>query len=222
MSTGSVLTAFENVTRDGRVTAMTARAPKKKAPPRRSKKPPSALDMLRPSEARELLRALLLRHPELSAEAASMAEAMLTRVSTEDVTDAVEEALLALDIDTLGARAGEHADGYTEPAQAAWDLLQEAIDPFVDDLRRRIALGSETTAIETCRGIIVGLYRVRGKNPDAVLGWAEDFPIEAASEAIAILRAAGRGSRRWSLPSDLEDEIPEWASRVALWPRARP
>lgn len=126
-------------------------------------------------------------------------------------------AILALDIDALGDRAGEHADGYTEPGEAASQLLQEAIDPFVDDLRRLIALGAEVAAIETCRGIVVGLYRVRGKNPDAVLGWAEDFPTEAAAQAVSILRAAGRGALRWSPPTALEDEVPEWASRLARW-----
>ena len=99
---------------------------KRKARPRGSRSRPSAVDKLRPAEATELLRALLTRHPELSVDAASMAQAMITRVSAEDVAAAVEEAILALDIDALGARAGEHADGYTEPAEAAWELLQAA------------------------------------------------------------------------------------------------
>jgi hypothetical protein len=198
---------------------MMARAPKKAK--RRSKKRPSATDKLRPDEAAELLRALLARHPELAKEAGSMAEEMVTRVSAQDVADAVEEAILALDIDALGDRAGEHSDGYTEPTEAAWQLLQEAIDPFVDDLRRRIALGAGHAAVTTCRGIVVGLYRVRGKNRDAVLGWAEDFPAEAAAQTVAILRAAGRGSRRWSLPDDAQDEVPDWATSLARWERQR-
>lgn len=194
-----------------------ARAAQKKAAPKRAKKRPSPIDELRPEEAAEILRALLARHPELSAEAASLAEEMNTRVSGDDVAVAVEESILALDIDALGDRAGEHSDGYTEPGEAACQLLQEAIDPFFDDLRRRIALGAETPATETCRGIVVGLYRVRGRNADAVLGWAEDFPVEAAAQAVSILSAAGRGTRRWSLPSEIQDEIPDWASRVARW-----
>lgn len=198
-----------------------ARAARKKAAPKRTKKRPSALDKLRPDEAAEVLHALLARHPELATEATSMAEAMIARVSGDDVADAVEEAILALDIDALGDRAGEHSDGYTEPGEAAWELLQEAIDPFVDDLRRRIALGAEAAAIETCRGVVVGLYRVRGKNPDAVLGWAHDFPIEAAAQAVSILRTAGRGARRWSLPTALDQEVPEWASSLASWQSER-
>ena len=195
-----------------------ARVAKKKTPaPKRAKKRPNPIDELRPDEAAEPLRALLARHPELSAEAASLAEAMVTHVSGDDVADAVEESILALDIDALGDRAGEHAGGYTEPTEATWELLQEAIDPFVDDLRRCISLGAETAAVETCRGIVVGLYRVRGKNPDAVLGWAQDFPVEAAAQAVSILSAAGRGVRRWSLPREIEREVPDWASRIERW-----
>jgi hypothetical protein len=81
----------------------TDRRPKKNA--KRSKKRASAVEKLRPAEGAALFRALLARHPELATEAVSMAEAMITRVSGDDVADAVEEAILALDIDALGDRA---------------------------------------------------------------------------------------------------------------------
>ncbi len=198
---------------------VTMRQVKKKATERRSRNPLPVIGALKPVEAAKLLRTLLAHHPELTAEATAIAEAMIVHVVANDIADSVEEAILRLDIDALGTRAGAHGDKYTESSQAAWELLEEALAPFVDNLRRQIAFGAEAAAIETCRGIVVGLYRVRGKNSDAVLGWAEDFPLEAASQTLSILRAAGRASRRWSLPKEVEQEVPAWASSLARWQR---
>jgi phage baseplate assembly protein W len=78
--------------------AVSTRARKRKTPTR-SKKRASAIDALRPAEALEILRALLVRHPELGAEVAWMVDTTITRASAEDVADRVEEAILALDID---------------------------------------------------------------------------------------------------------------------------
>lgn len=41
-----------------------------------------------------------------------------------------------LDIDDLQGRAGKHSWGYVEPAQAAQDLLEEAVAGHLDDMKR--------------------------------------------------------------------------------------
>lgn len=185
---------------------------------------PTALSQLRADEAASILRALLERHPELTAEATVMAEAAITGAHADGIANAVEHAILALDIDALGDRAGEHGDGYTSPTEAAWELLQEALDPFLDDLRRQIALRAASAAIESCKGIVLGLYRVRGKNRDAVLGWAEDFPAEGAGLAVDLLSRADVGARGAAchLPQDfVDEEVPDWADIFARRARKR-
>ncbi len=77
-----------------------------------------------------MLRSLLERHPELVAEADEIAEAAVTEVDADAIAEDVEQAVLGLDIDDLGARAGRKSWGYVEPTEAAWDLLEEAVDPF--------------------------------------------------------------------------------------------
>jgi hypothetical protein len=171
------------------------------------------LSKIAAGEAHAILRMLLERHPELCAEADALAAGLVTDVDPNDVADTVRDAILSLDLDDLGGRAGRHSWGYTEPTEAAWELLQEAMDPFLDDLKKHIALGFEVSAVATCKGIVLGLYAVRGKNSDEVLGWAPDFPAESAGEAIATLatESAKRHGHRWSLPDDFVAAVPEWA-----------
>lgn len=163
-----------------------------------------------------MLRSLLERHPELVAEAEEIARATVTEVDPDAVAEDVEQAVLGLNIDDLETRAGRKSWGYVEPTEAAWDLLGEALDPFLAEMNRHIELGFEAAAVGTCSGIVLGLHRCRGKSSDQVLGWAEDFLAETAGHAVATLarESAARHRRAWRLPDAVVDEVPEWAAMI--------
>jgi hypothetical protein len=57
--------------------------------------------------------------------------------------------------------AGSHQWGYKDPTEAAWQLLEEVIEPFLEDMKRQAELHSPTNALEICKGVVLGLYRVR-------------------------------------------------------------
>jgi hypothetical protein len=181
-----------------------------------------ALDRLKGDEATRLLHALLGRHPELADELQELASSELGDVSIEEVADEVEAAVDGLDLDDLNSRAGRHRHGYVEPSQAAWDLVEEAVMPFIEDMKRRTEAGQDEAALATCVGIVLGLYRLRDKDNDEFLGWAVDSPDEMAGEAVVTLRKAlraakrRRGSRESSvpLPAILRDTAPEWAEML--------
>lgn len=39
--------------------------------------------------------------------------------------------------------------------------------------------------LEICKGVLLGLYRIRGTKGDEFRGWAEDFPAEAAADVLS-------------------------------------
>ncbi len=155
----------------------------------------AVLARLEPEEGARVLRALLERHPEFVPEAEEIARAMVADVDAEAVAESVEQAVLDLNIDDLGARAGRKASRYVDPTEAAWELLGEAVDPFLAEMKRHIDLGFEAAATSSCAGIVLGLYRCRGKNSDEVLGWAEDFPAETACQFLRACRDQRKGRR---------------------------
>lgn len=187
----------------------------------RAPKPPSVLDRLEDAEAHCLLRRLLAAHPDLRAGAEQMARGLLGEVSFESVADDVEQALRSLDLDDLGSRAGRHGGGYTPPTEAAWELLQEAVDPFLSDLKRQMELRLDTEAVEVCKGILLGLYRIRDTRGDEFLGWAEDFPFEAAADAVRVLAEGnqkGAAEARRAQPkfdgAFVNRHVPEWKDLI--------
>ncbi len=99
------------------------------------------LDRLKPGEAATVFRRLLKAHPDLSSEADEIARSLLRQLEYEDVAAEIEDEIRALDYEDLNARAGSHEWGYVEPSEAAWEILEETVEPVLDDMKRHIELG---------------------------------------------------------------------------------
>lgn len=180
------------------------------------------LDRLSGEEAATVLRLFLERHPELQKEMESLATSVIGDVSIETIADKVENALRSLDLDDLNSRAGRHAYGYVEPTEAAWELVEEEVTPFLDDIKRRAESGQFDAALATCVGVVLGLYRLRNSGGDPFLGWAADSPDEMAGEAVVTLRKALRKAKTasggpqgsTSLPAIFRETAREWVEML--------
>jgi hypothetical protein len=196
---------------------------KRKATRTRATRPPkvaSVLERLEAREARTVLQRLLAAHPDLRSEAEQLARSLLRDIKFESVADDVEHALRSLDLDDLGGCAGRHRGGYTSPTDAAWELLHEAVEPFLSDMKRQMELGLEVEAREVCMGVLLGLYRIRNSRGDEFLGWAEDFPAEAAADAVGVLVRGQEGAARIRRARPqfneefVEHHVPEWRDLI--------
>ncbi len=151
------------------------------------KKTEDLLDHLEPGECAQVLLELLKRHRDLRGEANEIAESIIDDVSAEAITEEVTYLVGSIGIEELGGRAGKQSGGYVEPSQAAWELLEESIEDVRADMKRRVEAGMKPAAEKICQGIVLGLHEVDGTNSDGALGWAPDFPTEAAAWSLSIL-----------------------------------
>ena len=180
------------------------------------------LERLKPEEAAAVLRHLLEVHPDLTSETQEMARSLLHQVDYEDVAAEIEDEIRALDYEDLNARAGAHEWGYVEPSEAAWEILEETVQPFLDDMKRHMELGLEAEALEICKGMVLGLYQLSQREGGDVLGWAPDFPAEAAGNALEVWYAGAgdpksrdmRRKKHPPLPADFLSMVPKWIPMI--------
>jgi hypothetical protein len=180
------------------------------------------LDRLKPGETVTVLRRLLKAHPDLSSEAYGIARSLLRQLAYDDVAAQIEDEIRGLDYEDLNARAGSHEWGYVEPSEAAWEILEETVEPVLDDMKRHIELGLEAEALEICKGTVLGLYRLSEREGGDVLGWAPDFPAEAAGNALEFWHAGVdepksrevRQKTRPPLPQDFLTMVPKWIPMI--------
>lgn len=189
------------------------------SPGKRNPTATGVLDRLAANELSTVLRTLLQRHGELRDEAEEIAVAVASSPSVENIADDVFASVTGLDMDDLNGRAGAHSWGYVEPSEAAEGLLEEAVEPQFDDMKRRMDLGLDSGAEAVCAGIVFGLYRARGEKSGEVLNWAPDFAAEHAGFVMEeYLDAYPAGKRRAageSLAAVLTKLVPEWSRMIA-------
>jgi hypothetical protein len=118
---------------------------------------------------------------------------MLANIDTVQVSDLIVETILELRTEDLANRAGPRRHGYVEPTDAAWQLLEEAIEPWIKDLRRRGRLGFRSAAADLAKALTQALETVeeRAEHIDDCLlrQWAPDFPSETMSSVERELNA---------------------------------
>jgi hypothetical protein len=180
------------------------------------------LKRLKPDEAAAVLQCLLEAHPELAREAEEITRSLLHQRKYENVAAEIEDEIRLLDYDDLNASAGNHEWGYVEPSEAAWEILEETVEPFLDDMKRYLELGLEPEALEICKGLVLGCYRLSEREGGDVLGWAPDFPSEAAGNALEIWYKRENGpksrdprrKRHPPLSPDFLSTVPKWIPMI--------
>ena len=169
----------------------------------------SVLDALSAAEKAAVLDELLAARPDLRqpAEAAQV----MAGADRPAVAGDVEDALLGLGIEELDTRAGYRPGrGYVHPAEAADEILDEALQPFLDDLYRRAGLGMRSAAAGLAAGILLGLYDCRHGNSETLLEYCPDYAAECASGVVSDCASLGI-----ELPTDeLLDLMPEWSAML--------
>jgi hypothetical protein len=153
----------------------------------------AVLAALTDREKAELLDVLIARNATPAARAGREARRRLAAVDVAEVAIAVAEELLGLDQEELSRHAGRTRYGYVEPTEAAWSLLEAALEPWLEDIGRRAGLGFDGAARQIGLGVLEGLRQAGdgGGNDERLLSWAPDFTEEASDTVLR--RLAGLG-----------------------------
>ncbi|MGH7287055.1 MAG: hypothetical protein ACREI8_03455 [Myxococcota bacterium] len=176
------------------------------------------IDALDGSEAKRLLGALLDARPDLLVDVAALASRELGAVSEERVADDVSRAIGRLRIEDVWDRPGQFSEGsHGDDSEASWAVVEDALDPFVQDLGRRIRLGRDAEALALCQGALLGLYRVDRKYGEQFLdGHAPDAVADMAGWVAQTWRKSGgrarprRAKDRAALSAFVTKALPEW------------
>jgi hypothetical protein len=141
-----------------------------------------------------LLSELLLRHPELAAEAEEITSELLV-VDDRELTDEITTRLR-----TLRSPGPVSAD-------AARERVLEALQPYIDNLTWRLERGARRAAADTVVALMLGLYECREDTDEDMLLVRIGLPAAADDLARTVYEKVRR--LHLSLPS-LVDECPEW------------
>ncbi|TEU19246.1 MAG: hypothetical protein E3J21_04285 [Anaerolineales bacterium] len=179
------------------------------------KDPHEIIDHLSPTDALSILRTLASSDEQLAARIAEIATAHLSEVDPEEVAAVLYDELDALEVEEVWDRAGPKRDGYVDPSEAAYGMVEEVIDPYLEELKKYQKLGMNAEANRMCMGLLLGLYRFKHESTSEFKNWAPDAP---SGFAWAVVNAwkAGSPSRAdvKAVKAFIEDYLCGWGAHL--------
>lgn len=137
------------------------------------------LEQLSPEEAMTVLRHLAKEDREMAIRIERLAKAVISDVEEAGITDDVYQALISIDIEGLWNRpSGSKRFRYKEPVEAAYEMVEEALQPFGDLLKkyRKLAMYSEVKIVGL--GIAKGILKFTSDGQTEFKQWAPDDALE--------------------------------------------
>ena len=179
------------------------------------KNPREIIDQLSPNDALAILKALARDDEALAARIAEVATAHLSEVDPEDVAIVLYSELDALAVEEVWDRAGPTRHGYVDPGEAADQMVEEIIEPYLEELKKYQALGMNAEANRMCMGLLLGLYRFDDESTSEFKDWAPDAPSVFAEEVVTVWKdgAPSRAALK-ALRTFVEEELGRWGARL--------
>ena len=138
----------------------------------------SFLQGLSADEASRVLWGLLDDDPNLFKKAYDIALKVAGDVDADRISNDVFCELDSLELDALSGRSGRTRFGYVEPTDAAWEIFEETLDPFIDEMRKNQQRALPAAAKSYCIGIVKGLWRYEEESMSDFSEWVTDAPGE--------------------------------------------
>ena len=169
------------------------------------------VDDLRPVEAIEVLRRLSRRSDAVGD---AVRQEILTEVLGFDPEEVSEEVLTDLElltVEELWDRSGRTLQGYVDPQEESWVMIEEVLRPHVARIRQYQNWERANEAREYCFAVLAGLYAFGREatsefkehaqdDPQMAYGWVKDSWREGVKK-ITLLD---------DFSAEVEARFPEW------------
>ena len=134
----------------------------------------SFLSTITADQAFRVLALLLDENPKLIPKAALIAKTLLSDVDEEEICTDVCNALSVLDVHDLWEQSGRTRHGYVDPCELSYEMMEEKIEPFLDEMERYFDRKMVDDAHVYCRGIIRGICVYMSEEAGEFADWAVD------------------------------------------------
>jgi hypothetical protein len=173
------------------------------------------IDQLSPDDALSILRTLAESDEQIASRIAEIAVTHLSKVDPEEVAADLYDELDLLEVEEVWDRAGSTRHGYVEPHEAAYEMVEEVIGPFLEELKKYQKLGMNTEANRMCMGLLWGLYQFEHDSTSEFKNWAPDVSGEFAWEVVDVWKAGSPSQADIAaVKTFVEDELRGWGAKL--------
>jgi hypothetical protein len=169
------------------------------------------LNKISPNEALTILKQLSKIDKDLKKKIIELAEDLFSDVDVDEICEAVFYALDGIDVHELWDRAGPKTDGYTSPEDMSVEMIEEALEPFVQEMQRLLDLKKHIEAKLYCMGILKGIYQYEEESESEFKDWASDVPGESFGYILRKWRKTCNSKDKKEMKNFIKKECPDWS-----------
>jgi hypothetical protein len=163
-------------------------------------------------QALEVVKRLSEKGGEIREAVLAEAKNLLMAVDVDEKADEVFCVLDSIDVQDCWDRSGKSRYGYTEPSEAAVELVEEELQPFYDQAARYRELGMAEQETTYSMGVILGIYRYEYESKSEFRKWCEDVPIECAAYLLDTWRERHQDTASAEAMDEfIQRRCPKWA-----------
>ena len=134
--------------------------------------------MISADDALAILRLLAKEDAKIANRIEQIAIEYLSDVDIEDIASEVYFDLDSIAVEEVWDRSGRTRDGYVEPTEMAFQMFEDALEPFVAEMKKYQELSMFVEAKKYCIGILSGIYKFENESTSEYKEWAVDAPAE--------------------------------------------
>jgi hypothetical protein len=166
---------------------------------------------LTPEQARRVLARLFRKRRDLRTAIQTEMQHVLTEIDRDKTANQVFIVLDSIEMDEDRGRSDGPCEGRSSADNAAADLIEEALQPFFDQVERYHELGMLDEESTYCRAVILGAYRYAQDAGSELAGWPVDLVTECASLLLGQWRQRNGESRVKAMQDFIRRHCPAWA-----------
>ncbi len=136
------------------------------------------LDKINADDAFAILKILAKEDTNIARRIEQIAVDYLGGVDIEDIASQVYFDLDSLAVEDVWDQSGSTRYGYVDPTDMAWQMFEEALEPFLEEIRKYQELSMYAEAKNCCMGILKGIYQFEKESKSEYKDWAVDAPKE--------------------------------------------
>lgn len=136
----------------------------------------SFIDSISERDAMAILRILVREDAVLERRIEAILKEDLSEFDPEDVAEDLYYELNRLEAEEVWDRAGKTRHGYVDPADAAHEMFEVVLEPFVEEMLKYLKISMDEEAKNCGIGILMGIRKFQTESTTEYKNWAGDSP----------------------------------------------
>ncbi|HJH31179.1 MAG TPA: hypothetical protein C5S50_03110 [Methanosarcinaceae archaeon] len=141
-------------------------------------------DIISADDAYRILQILANENQTIAKQIEQIAVESLVSFEIEDIADDVYLDLNSLEVEDVWYNSGNTRYGYVDPTEYAWEMFEEALEPYMEDIKKYQKLSMPVEAKKCCMGILKGIDKFETESTSEYKDWAVDATSEFLKQVV--------------------------------------